>query len=191
MAVQSRHVKTLAKRVNQRMRALESKGISSPAYRSAQATLEMLGVKGTATGRRFSETGKFQSVAEMKQIEHILNRFLEQKTSTLRGYKSYKKDVIKGAEKHFGPLADLGISEDEYFEIWEELPDEEDARMYGSDEVVRIISEVKKKQGKTTQENAYTTPEIVERIQNARSAKSAARSVGLTTEEFLNSLGDL
>lgn len=191
MAVFSREVKLLAKRANQRMRALESKGISSPAYRAAQAALEMLGAKGTATGRRFKETGRFANLTQMRSYENIIKNFLGHETSTVRGYNKYRKKVLDAAQQHFGEFGDLGITADEYLEIWEALPDDEAQRMYGSDETVAIVSAVMKQNDDEEDENGYTVSEIIEILQRQDSLKSAMRELGIKPEEVMSDLGDL
>ena len=92
-------LRQLAKQANQRMVRLEKAGIKSPAYEAAQAKLEMIGRSSkTAQGRRFSETGK-ATYNEYEQIKKILEEFIGQKTSTVKGANKYIDDVWQGAQK--------------------------------------------------------------------------------------------
>lgn len=93
-------IKRLAKRANQRMVEMEKHGYTSPAYKAVQASLEMMGRRSNkATGRRFSETGK-GTENELRQQLAELQRFLGSKTSTVKGYKQYRKDVYEGQTKN-------------------------------------------------------------------------------------------
>lgn len=191
MAYKSNELRLLAKKANQRMRELERRGLKTPAYQSVQGRLEMLGVRrGSASGRRFSETGKFSNKNEAKQVEKLLREFVGQRTSTLTGYKSYRSQVLKTAEQRFN-LSALGITADEYMQIWESLPDKERDRIYGSDETVEIVARVLKSQRGRKDENAYTVQEIVETLQNSRSLKDAYKQFGMSPAETLNALGEL
>lgn len=191
MAYQSRELRLLAKKANQRMRELEKRAINAPAYRSAQGRLEMLGVRaGSAAGRRFSETGKYANKNEAKQMEKVLREFLGQRTSTVKGYKSYQRQVLRSAEERFG-LSELGISPDEYLQIWENLPDDEQDRVYGSDETVQIVSSVLKTQRGMKDEQAFTVSDIVNKLQESSSLKSALRGLGLEPSATLKNLGAL
>ena len=178
------------KTANERMRRLERAGVQSPAYRAIQGTLQMLGVDGAATGRRFSETGKFETQAQMRQMERIVNNFLGQNTSTVRGFRRYRREVMKAAEQRFD-LSSAGISEDEYMQIWENLPDNENERLYGSDEIVNIVKEVKKQLGKEEDENVLNVGDIVAQLQREGDLKSTLTGLGLDPVSFVQSIGGL
>lgn len=183
----SNELRKLAKAMNQRMVELEKRGYESPAYRSIQARLETLGVKTRyAGGRRFSETGYFKNKNEMMQVEAALRRFKEQETSTLRGYKKYRKEVLNGLEDRYN-YKQYGISDDDVMDFWEAMPDDEKERMYGSDETFIIVMAYMKdkKQGKIKNENALTIAEIVEKINNSKSLSNALKSLGLDEGEYL------
>ena len=107
----STEVRRLAKRANQRMVELERHAINSPAYKAVQATLEMMGRRSkTAFGRRFSETGK-GTENELRQQKAALEKFLNQQTSTVRGYNKALDTMYKTADKKYG-LSDAGITKD-------------------------------------------------------------------------------
>ena len=94
----SNEFRKLAKAMNQRMVELERREYKAPAYKSVQAKLESLGIsKKRAAGRRFPETGVFNSYNEYEAFQAAAQQFKEQKTSMIRGYKEYRKNVLKGA----------------------------------------------------------------------------------------------
>lgn len=191
MAYKSKALAKLGKKLNARMRSLEKHGIESPAYRSVQGMLEMLGVRQTtARGRRFSESGKFRNKNEALQVERIMKQFEAHATATVTGYRKYRKSVLESAERRFG-LKEIGITEDEYMQIWEALPDDERGRLYGSDETVQIVAAVLKTQRGMKEEDQYSVKEIVDRLQNSKDLKTAVASLGLSASDVVNDLGAL
>lgn len=183
----SNELRKLAKAMNQRMVELEKRGYNAPAYQAAQARLESLGVKQkSAAGRRFSETGYFRNKNEMAQYEAALRRFKEQETSSLRGYKKYRKDVLKGLEERYG-YKEAGLSDDDVMQFWEAMPDDERDRMYGSDEVFLIVEKYQQdvNSGKIAREDALSIKEVVERINASKSLSSALDTLGIDTREYL------
>ena len=183
----SNELRKLAKAMNQRMLELEKRGFNSPAYRSAQARLETLGVKTkTAGGRRFSESGYFKNRNEMLQYEAALRRFKDQETSKLRGYRKYRKEVLEGLEERYR-YKEAGLTDDEVMEFWEAMPDDDRDRMYGSDETFMIVMKYTKdrKTGKIKDENALSIKEIVNRINASRSLTAALDSLGIDSGEYL------
>lgn len=192
MAYTNKDIAKLAKRANKRLQNLEKHGYKSPAYQSAQARLEMLGTrKNKNTGRRFKESGSFRNKNEAAQYEAALKQFLGQSTSTLKGYKEYRENIIESANERYN-FDELGITEDEYLAIWEALPDRESDRIYGSDEVVEIVSAAVRFQKEQREENQMNIKEIVDVIQNSKNFKSALKSLGLTAKDLNdNNLGRL
>lgn len=190
--VYSNRVKLLAKKANERMRQFEKRNIASPAYKAAQARLEQLGViSKTAKGRRFSETGKFVDNNQMSHIESILNTFLGQKTSTIKGYKDYRSNVLEGAKKRYD-LPALGLSDEEYLDIWEYLPEKEADRIFGSDDDVRIVSEVLQKQRTGELSSNYSVAELMGIIHDRRSTvKETLGKFGMTVSDLIKPLGKL
>ena len=190
--VYSDRVRKLAKRANERMRQFEKRNISSPAYKAAQARLEQMGViSKSAKGRRFSETGKFIDNNQLSHIESVLNAFLGQKTSTLRGYKDYRSNVLEGAKKRYD-LPALGLSDEEYLDIWEYLPEKEADRIFGSDDDVRIVSEVLEKQRTGELTSNYSVAEIMEIIHDRRSTvKETLGRFGMKVSDLIKPLGKL
>ena len=97
---------------------------------------------------------------------------------------------MKAAEQRFD-LSSAGISEDEYMQIWENLPDNENERLYGSDEIVNIVKEVKKQLGKEEDENVLNVGDIVAQLQREGDLKSTLTGLGLDPVSFVQSIGGL
>lgn len=176
-------IKKLAKRANERIRQLERKAPGSSALKTVQARLQMMGKRSNGTiGRRFSETGK-GTRNELKQLEKELNNFLEMETSTVKGYRKYRKNIFETANKRYN-LKDNGINFDDYMEIWESLPESEKDRMYGSETIINMVIAATKKNGKVKEENDLSIEEIIERIQNSKSVSDAYKSIGITYKDI-------
>lgn len=179
-------LKQLAKQANQRMVRLEQAGIKSPAYEAAQAKLEMIGRRPVSDtkGRRFSETGK-ATYNEYEQIKKILEEFIEQKTSTVKGANKYIEDVWQGAQKSKKISVDLkkaGITKEEWFEIWKNLPSKKTERMYGSSEYIRLVAVYKTKGDKS--ENEMEVADLIKEFENGKDMKSALESLGLSYNDY-------
>lgn len=167
-------LRKLAKRANERIRQLERKEPSSPALKKVQAVLQYRGKQGKGTtGRRFSETGKGTRNEIMSMMKDITD-FLNMKTSTVSGTRKLRKEVYQSADEEYG-LSEYGITQDEYFEIWNELPDSERDRLFSSDRVIEIVQSVKQQKP----ENQYTISEIINEIQSSKSIKDAYKNLGL------------
>ena len=178
----SDEVRRLAKAANQRMVRLEKAGVKSPAYQSAQGILAAMGRrKGRAAGRRFSETGK-GTEKELAQQEKMLRRFLEgQKTSGLSGAREWRRNVLDSAKERFPGLSDV-LTDDEYLQIFERLPDEEKDRVYGSEQTVRMVMTAVGKAKKS--DSAYDINDIIDKIQSASDLKTAMNSIGITWQDM-------
>lgn len=182
-------LRRLAKQANQRMVRLEQAkggaGIKSPAYEAVQAKLEMLGRQvGDTKGRRFSETGK-ATYNEYEQIKKILEEFIDQKTSTVKGANKYVDDVWQGAQKSEKVSADLkkaGITKDEWFEIWKNLPSNKKERMYSSSEYIEMVAIYKATKGKEKPD--VDVGELVKQFEDSKNLKSAYKSLGLSYHDF-------
>lgn len=178
-------LKQLAKQANQRMVRLEKAGIKSPAYEAAQAKLEMLGRSSkTAQGRRFSETGK-ATYNEYEQIKKILEEFIGQKTSTVKGANKYIDDVWQGAQKSEKVSADLkkaGITKEEWFEIWKSLPSNKKERMYSSSEYIEMVAVYKATKGQ--EKSDVDVSELVKQFEDSKNLKAAYKSIGLSYHDF-------
>ena len=172
------------KRANERMRQLEKAKIKSPAYQAVQAKLEILGkqTKGNR-GRRFSETGK-ATYNEMEALEKILNDFLGNETSTLRGAKKYREDTWQTANKN-NKLTNAGIDKDDWFDFWENLPDKK-SRLYDSEEYVSIIRAYSLKKGELEDDDKMTIEQITEEIESSKNLKDAYKRLGLKYGEVKN-----
>ena len=193
------------KAANERMRQLEKAGLNSPAYQAIQAKLEVLGkqTKGNR-GRRFSETGK-ATYNEKELLNKILDEFLGQETSTLKGAKQYSEDVWNSANKN-NQLAAAGISRGDWLKFWESMPDRTD-RLYGSSQNVAMIRAftIKREQiqnmsdkereklvkdGTLTDaqleqftDDKFSMQEIADDIQASKNLKNAYARLGLTYSE--------
>ena len=122
----------------------------------------------------------------MAQYEAALRRFKEQDTSTLRGYKKYRKDVLKGLQERYN-YKEAGLSDDDVMQFWEAMPDDERDRMYGSDEVFLIVEKYQQdvQSGKIARADALTIKEVVERVNAAKSLTNALDSLGISAKEYL------
>ena len=173
-------IRRKAKIVNERMRQLEKKGIKSPAYKAAQAKLEMLGKDITKSGgRRFSEKSYYE-YREAEAINKVLDDILGYKTSTLTGAKNYYDTVWKNALAN--PtlrLKESGITREQWFEFWENMPNKEKDRMFESSQVVSFLTQYVNKHGKLENENAMSAKEIAETIQASGSLSAAYDALGL------------
>ena len=178
-------LRRLAKQANQRMKRLEQAGIRSPAYEAVQAKLEMMGRRsGEDYGRRFSETGK-ATYNEYQQIKKVLESFIEQKTSRVKGAKDYIEAVWQGAMKSDRIATDIkkaGITKDEWFEIWKALPDKE-KRLYGSEQYIKVVATYKVKAGKLGHYN-IDVGKLVRDYENSKSMKAASKALGLSIKDF-------
>ena len=185
-------LKKLAKVANQRMRELEKRGISSPAYESAQATLEAMGVKkGKATGRRFSETGK-ATYNQREAMKKALKKFVGATTSKVSGIKEMRENIWNTADQN-NALSAKGITKDQYFNIWKNLPDKKKDRIFGSQVYINIVSAAMKKNGRKKEENRLSVEEIVKAVEASKDYKSALKAVGLSYSDVkkVRVLGEL
>ena len=185
-------LKKLAKVANQRMRELEKRGISSPAYESAQATLEAMGVKkGKATGRRFSETGK-ATYNQREAMKKALKKFVGATTSKVSGIKKLRENIWNTADQN-NALSAKGITKDQYFNIWKNLPDKKKDRIFGSQVYINIVSAAMKKNGRKKEENRLSVEEIVKAVEASKDYKSALKAVGLSYSDVkkVRTLGEL
>ena len=84
----SKVVSRLSSTANKRMKRLENNGIQSPSYRGA-----------ISSGGKFGSKGK--TLNELRSEYMRVTGFLKSKTSTIRGYKKVRKDLITriGANK--------------------------------------------------------------------------------------------
>lgn len=187
-AVYSNELRKLAKAMNQRMLELEKRGMNSPAYQSIQARLAAMGRPENKKGvRRFSETGKFKNKNEMAQYKAILERFKEQETSKVSGYKNYRKRVLEGLQKRYD-YESMGLSDDDVMDFWEAMPDDERDRIYGSDETFIIVAAYTRdvKSGRITNDNALSIKEIVERINSSKSLTQALQKIGIDMRQYMD-----
>lgn len=187
-------LRLLAKRANQAMVRLEHLGIDSPAYRAAQAELEVLGKERKGDrGRRFNESGKATWV-EYEYMKRVLTNFLSMKTRTQSGAKEYWANVWSGAEENAElKLKETGVTKDQWFNFWENMEQDKKARLLGSDVYVRILRTYTYKNKELSDDQKMSAEEIAEAIKNASNVKEAYKAVGITYRDVkkVNSLGAL
>lgn len=213
--IYSNELRKLAKAANQRMLELEKRGFRAPAYNAVQARLLTMGrpVNRTASVKaqdvltkqgkfdrsedaaievyRFSETGYFENKNEMAHVEKLLRDFMfEQRTSSLRGYKQYRKEVLDGLDRRYG-YRQMGLSDDDVLDFWESMPDDEQDRLYGSDEAFIIYSKylIDQRSGKLERrvnETAFTAREIVNRINSSKNVTEALKSLGISQQGYMD-----
>ena len=159
-------LRKLQKRANQRLVRLEQADIESPAYRAIQAQLEMIGRSAkTAAGRRFSETGK-ATYNEYEMQKAMLEKFLSQTTSTTKGAKKAISESYETASRNYG-LEELGITQKQWGEFWENFPANKKDRMF-YEQAVKIFKSVVRRQGQPDfDENEYSAAEIAQAIQES------------------------
>ena len=176
-------IQRMAKVVNERMRQLEKKGIKSPAYRAIQAELEMRGKRGTENyGRRFSE-GKMYTYADAVSLRAALTKALGRQTLSITGAKRYYDDVWAGALANPAlKLKENGITREQWFDFWENMPTKEKDRTYGSEQNVKLLIEYTRKHGKLGVDNAMTAEEIAAEIQASTSLKNAYERLGISVK---------
>lgn len=161
----------LAKRMNQRMVEAEHRGMSSPGIKAMQSALDTLGRK------RFSETGKAASQEELDFMKAQLKRFEEMDTTKVTGYKEYRESVIKTAREKYD-LDELGISDEDYLSIWENLPDDKAQRAYGSDVYIAVTRAIVRKYGEDMPDDIGS---IIKALESADDYKSALKSIGISS----------
>lgn len=161
----------LAKRINQRMVEAEHRGITTPGIKAMQGALDTLGRK------RFSETGKAASQEELEFMKAQLQRFEAMDTTTVSGYKKYRESVIKTAREKYD-LDELGISDEDYLSIWENLPDDKSQRAYGSDVYIAVTRAIVRKYGEDMPEDIGS---IIGTLESADDYKSALKSIGISS----------
>ncbi len=80
---------------NKRIRNLEKRGITSPAYKS-------LGTKTRFSVKLDKNVTSSQRINKLRQEFASARNFLTKKTSTIRGYESYQKSIVDELEKSTG-----------------------------------------------------------------------------------------
>lgn len=178
-------LKAKAKRANQRLVRLERQGKKSPAYLAAQAKLEILGRQtGSDIGRRFSETGK-ATYNEYQAISKILDEFLDQKTSTVKGFNSYIDNVWNSAIKSKNIAVDLekaGITKEQWFEMWSALPDK-NKRNFDSSEYIEALALYNVKNGEI-KGGEFDVTQMITDFEKQKDISSAKDAIGLSEHDY-------
>lgn len=174
-----------AKVANQRLVRLERADKKSPAYLAVQAKLEILGREaGKTKGRRFSETGK-ATYNEYQALSKVLDEFIAQKTSTVKGYTDYVNEVWRGALKSENIDVDLkkaGITKEQWFEMWSALPDKK-YRTFDSSEYIEALALYNVKGGKVSGE-VISVSDMIKQFEDNQNLSSALRSVGISDHDY-------
>ena len=169
----------MAKRANQRLVEMERRGLQkkSPAYKAITAYLQSIG------RRRFSETGK-GTVREVERQRRAVEKFLNYETSTVTGYKTYRKNVIEGLKKAYPELEKDGFDFDALLDLYKELPTDKSERLYGSESYIAIVEAYTRKNGKTKRDKKMTIKELAEEIESSSNFKNALDRAGLTFKDI-------
>lgn len=169
------------KAANERMRQLEKQDIKSPAYQAIQAKLELMGKQRKGDrGRRFSETGK-ATYNEQEYLNRILDEFLGQKTSKVSGAKEYYDEVWSTADSNLG-LSKAGITKEQWFEFWDNMPDKKKDRMFYSQQV-KIFKAFMRKNGNLIDEGKLTIADVAESIQESKYLSEVLGKLDITLKE--------
>lgn len=153
----SADIARMAKTANQRLRELEKRNLtkSSNAYRYVER-LSYDKDSATATDKqgrfKFSTNQRGKTFAQLQHEKAELERFLySAKTSTVKGTlalyeKGYETYVKKAGERNAELMSAGGsaipvLSRDDYGDMWRMRNMKQIAKMYGSRESIRIISE--------------------------------------------------
>ena len=178
-------LKRKAKVANQRLVRLEKADKKSPAYLAVQAKLEILGrAAGKSKGRRFSETGR-ATYNEYQALSKVLDEFISQKTSTVKGYSEYVDAVWAGALKSENISIDLekaGITKEQWFEMWSSLPDK-NKRTFDSSEYIEALALYNVRGGKV-KGKAISVSKMIEEFNNADTMKNAYKAAGITAHDY-------
>ena len=194
-AVYDDEYRKLAKRLNQRLVEAERRDIKSPGIKAMKGILDTLG------RRRFSETGKAASKEELSFMKKQLKRLEKQATTTVTGYKQYREQVLSTAREKYN-LSELGISDDEYLDIWDNLNDDKTKRVYDSDVYIAILRAAKRKGGKDLKVDSEmivkTLEEEADKLRNkkgkltkkaaAKAYRNALKEIGVTSREVNSEL---
>ena len=174
-----RELQLMAKRANQRLVEMERRGMQekSPAYEAGTAYLQSIG------RRRFSETGK-GTVREVERQKRALEKFLGYKTSTVTGYKEYRRNVIEGLKKAYPELEKEGFDFEALLDLYKELPKKKKNRLYESETYIVILEAYTRKNGETKREKKLSLEELAQEIQSSSSFKNALERVGLSFKDI-------
>ena len=178
----SKELRLKAKRANQRMVRLEKGGMKSPAYLRIQGLMEQAGIKKkSAKGRRFPESGEYTDYNDLKKQLALIDRFLNMKTSTKKGYEEWRQNIYDSANQD-GQLEAHGIDKETYLSIFEELPDDEEDRVFYASYYVEMVEayQYKVSTGKIKRENAYTVAELIDKAQSSVNYKEALNKIGIS-----------
>ena len=146
------------------------------------------------TGRRFSESGKYTDKNDLRIQLSIINKFLNQQTSTPTGYEEYRDKVYESANKSYD-LESHGISQDDYESLLNALPDNENDRMYYityylevfeayTQKIERDKANANFKEMEIIEENKYKVEDIINIMDSSKDYKTALKSLGLSIKDI-------
>lgn len=168
-------VRVMAREANKRLAQLEESGYTgnSVPYQRVQAEFIRLGRKKS----RFPTSGQMTDYNALLHMEKLLRQFLESKTSSVDGINQFENDIWEGAKKAMSGLESL-MTQDEYLDLWKNLPTDKKARMFSSGLSLAMVSAWRQKKGRRR-----TIDEVANILQHSRTEKSAMRKLGLSLAE--------
>lgn len=125
-------------------------------------------------------------------MKKALNKFVGATTSKVSGIKELRENIWNTADQN-NALSAKGITKDQYFNIWKNLPDKKKDRIFGSQVYINIVSAAMKKNGRKKEENRLSVEEIVKAVEASKDYKSALKAVGLSYSDVkkVRVLGEL
>lgn len=129
-------VEKLAKRANQRLREIESKGLaeSSAAYRAVERRVydKQAGYQVSRQGNiTFSRKFKTMTRGQMVKLKKELTSFLQTSTSTVTGYKSAREKAYQTYTQRYNST----MSKEEYNRFW----GSESVKTFGYTSILRVM----------------------------------------------------
>lgn len=144
MSQQDVELTQMVKRANERLRALERKGLTNaPAYRA----IERLALQATkimaTTGAgqiKFSTNIRSLSINERSALRSEVTRFLQADTSTVKGVKKVMEKIIPAYSERFGDFDFSGVDMQEALNIWSTSIVKQFESMYGSELTAEAVN---------------------------------------------------
>ena len=144
MSQQDVELTQMVKRANERLRALERKGLTNaPAYKA----IERLALQATkimaTTGAgqiKFSTNIRSLSINERSALRSEVTRFLQADTSTVKGVKKVMEKIIPAYSERFGDFDFSGVDMQEALNIWSTSIVKQFESMYGSELTAEAVN---------------------------------------------------
>lgn len=137
---------SMVKRANERLRALERKGLqNSPAYKAVERlafrTGKLMG-KTKSDELKFTTNIRKLSFNERSQLRHEVKTFLNADTSTIKGVKKVVEKVIPAYKERFSDVDFGSIDLEEALNIWNSSIVHQFSEMYGSELTSDAVNDV-------------------------------------------------